>query len=390
MAQRERIYLDNAATSWPKPPTVAESVERYLRENGASAGRGVYSHSQQVTQIINATRRRVAMLLGVREPRRIIFTFNGTDSTNLALHGCLRSGDHVITSEAEHNSVLRPLRFLEQHVGVEVTHVPVDETGLISPDDVRQAIRPNTRAIAILHASNVTGVLQPLQDIASVARDHDLLTIIDAAQTAGHLAIDAEHWGLDLVASSGHKGLLGPLGTGILYVGPRAEACVRPLRQGGTGSESESDEQPHSLPQRLESGNLNVVGLVGLERSTAYIQERDPAELRLHEQRLTARLLDGLRTIGAVQIYGPRNAEQQVGVVSIRAKGYDPQELATILDAEFAIQVRSGLHCAPRMHRRLGTLELGGTVRLSVGSFTEEPQVDAAVEGLAELLAGSA
>src|SRR5690606_12993961 len=199
-----------------------EASDRCLRTNGAEAGRGVYSHAQEVTQLIGATRRRIAGILGVRDPRRVAFTFNGTDSTNAALHGCLRPGDHVITSEAEHNSVLRPLRALAQQ-GVEVTHVAVDDVGVIDLDELRRAIRSNTRMIALIHASNVTGSLQPLEPIAEIARQHGLLLCVDGAQTVGHVPIDVEALGIDLLAASGHKGLLGPLGTGILYIGPRAE-----------------------------------------------------------------------------------------------------------------------------------------------------------------------
>jgi cysteine desulfurase / selenocysteine lyase len=385
MNGRRRIYLDNAATSWPKPPSVLEAVTTYLRENGAAAGRGVYASSQEIGRVLTTCRRRVASLLGVSDPTRIVFTFNGTDSLNFAFHGLLRPGDHVVTSDAEHNSVLRPLRFLEQTAGVEVTRVPCDEAGRIDPADIRAALRPRTRLIAVLHASNVTGVIQPLEDISNVAKEYGARLLVDAAQTAGHLPIYADRWGIDLLATSGHKGLLGLLGTGVLALGPGMAAEIRPLRLGGTGTFSEQDEQPTSLPDGFESGNHNVPGLIGLERGTAYIEQRGWDALRRHEQELTSHLVLGLHAIRDIQVYGPAAISERVGLVSFRFQGFDPQELASLLDAEYGIQVRSGLHCAPRMHARLNTARRGGTVRASIGPFSTQEDVDLLLRALEEI-----
>jgi cysteine desulfurase family protein len=382
MSSARRIYLDNGATSWPKPPAVYEAVENYLRQNGAAAGRGHYGPAQEVGRVIATARRRLASLLGVTDSSRVAFTFNGTDSLNAAIHGIVRSGDHVITTAAEHNSVLRPLSHLEKHHNVQVTRVPCDANGRVSPDDIRAAITKRTRLIAVVHASNVTGVLQPVREIASIARERDLLTLVDAAQSAGHVPIAMEKWNIDLLGLSGHKGMLGLLGTGVLAIGPRAAEQLVPSRQGGTGTHSERDEQPWELPERFESGNHNVVGLVGLERGTAYVEQRGWEALRRHELALTERLIAGLQIIPGLQLYGPTSTEDRMGLVSFLLNGFAPQELASLLDAEFGIQVRSGLHCAPRLHQQLGTASRGGTVRASVGPFTTEEEIDVFIEAL--------
>lgn len=379
-----RVYLDNAATSWPKPDAVYDAVDQYLRGNGAAAGRGAYQHAMLASRHVQGARRQVATLLGAEDSQRIVFAFNGTDALNLAIHGLLREGDHVITTDAEHNSVLRPLAFARRHRSAEITHVPVDGRGLLDPDQIRQAIRPNTRLIAMVHASNVTGTIQPLDDVLAIAREHDLLTLVDAAQTAGHLPIDVARRGIDLLATSGHKGLLGPLGTGVLYVGPRVESEVLPLRQGGTGSISDQEEQPDALPDRLEPGNHNVAGLVGLQQGVTFLLEQG-SKVREHELRLTRRLLEGLESLEPWEVLGPTSLEHRVGVVSLRLPGVDPQDLAAILDAEYGIEVRSGLHCAPRIHRHLGTADAGGTLRFSVGPLTQESDIDLALDALAEL-----
>jgi len=386
MADTKRVYLDNAATSWPKPAAVYDAVENYLRNNGAAAGRGVYAPAQDVGRIISNARRRIASLIGIGEPARVIFTFNGTDSLNLAIHGIVRPGDHIVTTNAEHNSVLRPLRFLEQHHNVKVTRVPCDETGWVSPDDIRRALTDRTRLVAVVHASNVTGIIQPVVDIAELARQRGAFMLLDAAQSAGHVPILAEKWGVDLVAAPGHKGLLGLLGTGVLGMSSRAAEQLVPLRQGGTGTQSESDEQPLGLPERFESGNHNVPGLVGLERGTAYIEQRGWEALQRHERTLMERMLEVLPSIRGLQIFGPASCEKRLGVFSFRLNGFDPQELATLLDAEYSVQVRSGLHCASRLHQQLGTASRGGTVRASVGPFTTTEDIDALAVALSEIV----
>ncbi|MBT4868170.1 MAG: aminotransferase class V-fold PLP-dependent enzyme [Planctomycetaceae bacterium] len=380
-----RIYLDNAATSWPKPAAVYDAVDDYNRNLGVAVGRGAYRQAGEVQGIVDRCRKHAADLLGAESWDRIVFTFNGTDSLNLALHGLVNAGDHVVTSDIEHNSVLRPLRELSRRLGVETTFVSADRTGLIDPTTVRDALRPNTKLVAITHASNVTGTIQPIAEIAAIAREAGVLCLVDAAQSAGHLPIDLKNLPVDLLACPGHKGLLGPLGTGLLYVRPGVEQQLQSVRQGGTGSNSEDDRQPDLLPDKYESGNHNAPGLCGLEAALAWIQERGVESIRAHERELTSRLLDGLARIEQLTIHGPCDAEKQVGVVSVTIPGFEPQVLASILDESFGIQTRAGLHCAPGAHRALRTFEAGGTVRLSVGPFTTANEIDAAVTGLAEL-----
>ncbi len=380
-----RIYLDNAATSWPKPPGVYEAVEHFQRDLGAPAGRGAYRHANEVERLLNDARHRIAQLINADDPRRVIFTFNGTDSLNLALHGILRPGDHVVTTVLEHNSVLRPLRWLEEHRDVAVTRIPSDAAGVVDPDEVRRAIRPNTRLVAAIHVSNVTGAIQPVEEICEIAHAAGALTLVDAAQSLGHLPIDVQAAGTDLLAAPGHKGLLGPLGTGVLFVASGVETQLAPLRQGGTGTHSEEDRQPDSLPDKFEAGNHNMAGIAGLCASVSYLQKRGVNEIRRHEQQLTKRLLDGLREIAGVTILGPANAERQLGVVSVTLDGYDPQEVAAMLDASHGVQVRAGMHCAPLAHRALGTAALGGTIRFSPGALNSETAVEVAIESLAEI-----
>jgi cysteine desulfurase family protein len=385
MADLPRIYLDNAATSWPKPEAVYRAVDDYQRNLGAPVGRGSYREAIEVEQAVARARAAIARLIGAAEPRRIIFTHNGTAALNLAIQGLLRRGDHVVTTVIEHNSILRPLRRLVDEGTISVTHVPCGHHGIVDPDAIQRAIIPNTRLIAVSHASNVTGAIQPAADIGRLARHRGIAFLVDAAQTAGHLPVDVGLLSADLLAASGHKGLLGPLGTGFLYIGPNIEDRLAPLEQGGTGTSSESDRQPDSLPQKFESGNLNAPGLLGLEAGVRFVQEAGVERLRDHAQALSQRLRAGLEQIPGVRLFGPAEPSQRVGVTSLVLEGYDPQELAVALDAQRRIQARAGLHCAPRMHKALGTLASGGTLRFSVGPFNNETQIDSVVETVRQL-----
>ncbi|MCY2995764.1 MAG: aminotransferase class V-fold PLP-dependent enzyme [Planctomycetota bacterium] len=387
MAKSRRIYLDNAATSWPKPEAVYAAVDRYQRELGAPAGRSVYRQAAEVERLVLDTRRQVAELIGAEDPSRVVFTCNGTDALNLALHGLLRPGDHVVTTVAEHNSVLRPLRYLEDQRRVSVTRVRCNATGWVDVDDIRDAITPRTRLIAMVHASNVTGALQPVEDVGRLARERGLLYLVDAAQSVGHVPVNVRWIGASVLATSGHKGLLGPLGSGLLYIAPGVEQQLEPLRQGGTGSQSLDDRQPRMLPDKYESGNLNVPAIVGLGAGIAYLRKRGLDEVRRHAMQLTQLLVDGLRGIAGVTVYGPLKAEQRVGVVTVTINGYEPQVLAAMLDASYGVQTRAGAHCAPLMHAALGTLNLGGAVRFSLGAFSTEAEIMLAIRAVAEIAA---
>jgi cysteine desulfurase family protein len=383
----QRIYLDNAATSWPKPEAVYAAVDHYQRTLGAPAGRGTYAQAAEVERQVLGCRLALAELLHVSDPRRIVLTFNGTDALNLALYGLLRPGDHVVTSVCEHNSVLRPLAALRDRRQVAVTYVPADRAGRVDPDDIRRACTPRTRVIALVHASNVTGTIQPAEAVGQIAREAGAYFLLDAAQTLGYLPVDVQRMGVHLLAAPGHKGLLGPLGTGLLYVAEGVEAELQPIRQGGTGTHSEEEAQPRELPDRYEAGNLNVPGIVGLQAGVRHVLAAGVEAERARQQWLMTRLLAGLHELDGVQVYGPPDAAGRVGLVSLRWEGLSPQELASVLDAQWSIQTRAGLHCAPRMHASLGTLP-EGTLRLSVGHFTTLDQIDTVLAALATIVRG--
>ena len=384
-----RIYLDNAATSFPKPEPVYAAIDGYNRRNGASIGRSAYGAAVEASAIVQRCRKKIADLFGAESPERIVFTFNGTDSLNLALHGLLGAGDHVVTSQVEHNSVLRPLSELRRNLGVDTTVVAANAAGTIDPAEIQRALRPNTKLIALIHASNVTGAIQPIADVGKIARDAGTLFLVDAAQSAGHLPIDLRELPIDLLACPGHKGLLGPLGTGVLYVRPGVEQQLASARQGGTGTRSEEDVQPQTLPDKYESGNHNAPGLVGLEAAVSWLLERGTGSIHQHERSLVRKLLEGLSEIPGLACHGPARAHDRVGAVSVSLDGFDPQDVSAILDQNFGIETRAGLHCAPGAHRAIGSFESGGTVRLSVGPFTTFDDMAAATHALREI-AGAA
>ena len=383
-----RIYLDNAATSWPKPEAVYQAVERYQRELGAPAGRSAYVEAFEVERAVRDARVRIAQLLDVTEPQRIVFTANGTDALNLAIHGMVRAGDHVVTTVCEHNSVLRPLRHLEERAGVSVSRVGCDSEGIVDPAAVGRALRPETTLVAVVFASNVTGALQPVEEISKRLKGHNAFLLVDAAQVLGHIPISIPEIEADLVAAPGHKGLLGPLGTGLLYVGPRVEERLESLRQGGTGTHSDEDRQPSTLPDKYESGNHNVPGILGLAAGVGYLLEQGVDGLHREIQRLTSQLLDGLSNLPGLSIVGPTRIDRRVGVVSVQSKDYDPQELAASLDAANGIKVRAGIHCAPRMHAELNTLTSGGTVRFSLGPFTTDQEIEITIGTVRDIVGG--
>ena len=324
-------------------------------------------------------------LIGADEPERVVFTANGTESLNLAIHGILRTGDHVITSVVDHNSVLRPLRFLEEHRGIQVDRVRCNAKGIVDPAEILAAVKSNTRLIALVHASNVTGALQPIEEVGRIAAQHGVFYLVDAAQSLGHLPIDVMRVGVHFFAAPAHKGLLGPSGLGFLYIAPGCEQHLNPLRQGGTGTQSDEDRQPETLPDKYEPGNLNVPAIMGLGKSLEFLLERGLEHVHQHGMEMTDRLLQGFSAIDGVRIYGPCDPRQQLGVVSISLAGTDPRQVAGMLDSTHRIQTRAGIQCAPLMHQALGTTNLGGTVRFSTSVFTTQDEVDVAVQAMAEI-----
>jgi cysteine desulfurase/selenocysteine lyase len=378
------IYFDNAATSWPKPPGMAEAMVRYLDEVGANPGRSGHRLSVAAGRIVYDAREAVAELFGIADPLRVVFGANVTEALNLALRGLLRPGHHVVTSSMEHNSVMRPLRALERQ-GVELTVVPCSLEGFLDPADLEAAIRPDTRMIALNHASNVCGSLLPVPEAGALARRHGVLLLVDAAQTGGAYPLDVERDQIDLLAFTGHKALLGPMGTGGLYVGDRVDLNgFQPLTRGGTGSRSEREEQPDFLPDMCESGTANAVGLAGLAAGVRWVLDRGVAAIRQHEMWVTQRLLDGLQEVPGVVVYGGLDAARQAATISFNIEGMLQSEVGLQLDEEFEIMCRVGLHCAPAAHKTLGTFPQG-TVRFGLGCFSTVEEVDRALAAVGQL-----
>ncbi len=388
----ERIYLDNAATSWPKPDGVYQAMDRYQRELGAPAGRSGYAEALEANRLVEQARSSVARLMGAGSPDRIAFALNCTDALNIAIHGVAREGDHVVTSQAEHNSVLRPLATLAAQGRITVTHVGCDRFGRIDPGDVRRALdaHPKTRLVALAHASNVTGTIQPLEEIGRLAHERGALFLVDAAQSIGHVPLSVDGLGCDLLAAPGHKGLLGPLGTGILYVRSGVEKAILSFRQGGTGTQSEEDVHPSTMPEKFEAGNLNVTGIIGLGAACEYLLERTVDVVSQHEQKLLAQLFDQLAGIEGLEVYAARDKSPRAPVMSLNVNDTDCHEVAAMLDSAFRIQVRAGLHCAARIHDALGTRSRGGTARLSPGPFNTEAQIEQATQAIDEIVSGAA
>ncbi|MEX2169638.1 MAG: aminotransferase class V-fold PLP-dependent enzyme [Pirellulales bacterium] len=384
-----RIYFDNAATSWPKPEAVYRVVDECQRTIGAAAGRGGYRSALEAGRSVERARQKLANLLHAGDTKQIVFASNGTDALNLAIHGLLRPGDHVVTTVCEHNSVLRPLRHAIDTLGCEVDYVSCDSQGVVAAATVQAVLRSNTRLVAIVHASNVTGAIQPIAEVARFVQPHPALLLVDAAQSVGRVPIDLRAMPIDLLAAPGHKGLLGPLGTGFLFVRAGVESQLSPLRQGGTGSRSNEDSQPLLMPDKFESGNLNVPALAGLAAGIDFVQQHGVDSIRHQEEQLTKALIEGLQDLPGVTVYCPTNSHDRVAVVSIAITGYDPHELAAVLDSLHGIECRAGLHCAPRMHQALGTEKLGGTVRFSLGCFTTTEEVETVVEAVGQIAKAS-
>jgi cysteine desulfurase family protein len=375
------IYFDNAATSFPKPEEVYRRVDHILRSVGANPGRSGHRMALEANRVILDARDAIARLFNIEDSSRIVFTSNTTEALNIGIKGFLRPGDHAITSIMEHNSVVRPLKALER-IGVETTKVKCSPEGILDPDDVKRAIRPNTRLVVITHASNVTGSINPIAEIGEIAREKGVRFLLDAAQTAGVLPIDVVMDKIDMLACPGHKGLFGLQGTGFLYVSP--EVQLEPIKEGGTGGNSEMETMPDTLPERFEAGTLNTPGIGGLGEGVEFILREGIENIRGHEATLADRLIMGLSDINGVNVYGPRDVQRQVAVVSFNINGKDPSDVGFVLDSSFGIMSRVGLHCAPDAHRTIGTFPQG-TVRLSPGYFNTSEEVDFVIDAVKKI-----
>ena len=382
MTPPRRIYLDHAATSWPKDEAVLHVMDRFIRDCGATAGRGAYRSSMASSQILAKTRLVIADLIGAESPDCISFHSGGTAAINAAIHGLLRPGDHVVTTAADHNSVLRPLHFLAGRGVIKLTVVDVDSEGTVNASHVKDAVQANTRMVAVTAASNVTGAVQPIELIGDALKDNAAIFLCDAAQSFGCIPMNAAAHHIDLFASPGHKASGGPPGTGFLYIKQHLHDEIQSTVQGGTGSDSESLAMPDRFPDKLEAGSLNVPGIAGWLES---LQNLNLKSIQAHGEAVSNRLHEGLGRVAGVEVFGKPGA---IPIASIRVRGLLPSDVAMILDTEFGIEVRSGLHCAALIHQCIGTSG-EGTVRISAGPDTTTEEVEAVIEAIAQIAAST-
>ena len=375
------IYLDNAATTRQKPPQVIDAVVHAMTTMG-NAARGAHSSSLEASRAVYDARCKLAALFGCSRPDHVVFTANSTESLNIAINGLLSSGDHVISTDLEHNSVLRPLYRLERERQVSLSFVPADRQGNVDYGDFERLLRPETRAIVCTHASNLTGNALDLIRIGQVARKHGLLLVVDASQTAGAAPIDMEAMGIDVLCFTGHKGLMGPQGTGGLCI--REGVDIRPWKVGGSGVHSYEREQPAEYPTRLEAGTLNSHGILGLSAALDFIRDTGVETIARHERALMRRFYDGVSSLDGVTVYGDFTQQERAAIVALNIRDYDSSEISDALSQSYDIATRPGAHCAPRMHQALGTTEQGA-VRFSFSWFNTEEEVDAAIRAVREL-----
>lgn len=375
------IYLDNAATSFPKPEAVYQALDAFARHDLANPGRAGHKMALAAEHALDDCRHLLNQFFHGEGPERFIFTLNCTDALNMAFKGVLKEGDHVITTDLEHNSVSRPLRAMELAGRINLTRLAADKGGTVDPDAFKKAITPQTRLIAMTHGSNVLGTVQPIEAVGKIAREREVLFLVDAAQTAGVIPIDIQSACVDLLAFPGHKSLLGPTGTGALYVGPGA--VVGAWREGGTGGDSSSETQPREYPYFLEGGTPNVLGVAGLAAGIKFVTERGLSKIHQHEVELTERLWKRLDEIGGYEVFGHRDMSKRVGTLSLRGD-IPAQDIGSILDSSFEVAIRPGLHCSPYIHRAIGTFP-EGTVRVSPGVFNTPEEIDVLANALAEI-----
>lgn len=383
----EFIYLDSGATSWPKPQQVLDEMMKALTEYGANPGRGAYDMALKASMKVFKARQLLTKFFGGDNPQRMIFTANTTDGLNLALHGLLQSGDHVLYSPLEHNAAWRPLMTMAAEQGVEAEMIEPEADGRVSAAAVERQLRPDTKMVVCAHASNITGTIQPIAEIGRTVRKHGALFLVDAAQSAGILPVNIKEMNIDLLAAPGHKSLYGPMGIGILYVGERAGA-IRPTRQGGTGSHSLESRQPESFPDRLECGTINLPGVAGLASAIEYFNEQGVEKIMTDLMDKTRYLLRGLAEIPGVIIYGPPVDEPRTSLVAVNVEGLSSNELALVLDKEYNIAVRAGFHCAPLGHTVMQTLS-AGAVRFGLGRATTYAQLDFVIKAMQEIAAAA-
>jgi len=376
------IYLDNGATSFPKPEEVYQAMDHFYRNYGVNPGRSGYDLCMESGAMVDKTRVLLSTFFGGTDPDRLVFSYNSTDALNLAIFGMLRPGDHAVTTALEHNSVLRPLYHLQEQ-GVELDHIPFDAKGFVDPDEFKRRFKRNTRLVVVNHGSNVIGTLQPIAEIGSICRQHGIRFLVDASQTAGKVPIDMRSQNIDVVAFTGHKSLLGPTGIGGLCVGEDVDIAF--TRAGGTGVRSAQHLHLAEYPFRLEYGTINLVGVAGLSAGVKWILQRGLEAIHEHEMTLITKLRDGLRNIDGVTLYCQDDLAGHISVFLFNVDGLDAADTGVMLDVNHEIACRTGLHCAPLVHEQIGTDKIHGAVRFGVGPFNTEAHIDCAVEAVREI-----
>ena len=379
------IYFDNAATVWPKPESVYRFMDEFYRTHGVNPGRSGYDLAIETGSLLQRLRERLTAFFGgdSETPERLVFSYNVSDALNIIIPGLLRPGDHVITTNLEHNSVIRPVNHMVRDQGVQATFLPFNSAGFVEPDQVEAAMRPNTRAVIVNHGSNVIGTMQPVGEIGHICRERGVTFVVDTAQTAGVVPIDMKAMNIDVVAFTGHKALMGCMGIGGLCI--RKHVNVRQVRSGGTGVNSEYPYQPEEYPWRLECGTPNLVGIASLWAGQEWIDEQGLDRIHEREMKLTARLVAGMRQIEGVRLYCCDNLDNHIPTILMNLEGVDPANVGTLLDVDHEIAVRTGLHCAPLVHRQLGLVAGHGGVRFSVGAFNTMDQVEVAIAAISDI-----
>jgi len=380
--ERPLIYLDNAATVWPKPENVYHFMLDFYRSTGVNPGRSGYDLAQEAGSLLERLRGRLTKFLGgdVDAPERLCFGYNATDAMNLVIPGLLSRGDHVITTNLEHNSVIRPINHLVREEGVEATYIPFDAQGFVEPDTIRKAIRGNTRAVIVNHGSNVIGTIQPIAEIGKICSERGITFVIDTAQTAGVIPINMKEMNVDVLVFTGHKALMGSMGIGGFCI--RKHVNLRRTRAGGTGVRSADPYHIEEYPWRMEFGTPNMVGVAALWAGQEWLEEKGIGNVYAHEMKLARRLVDGLRKIDKVRIYCCESLEDHLSTVSMNIDGMDAADVGVMLDVDHSVATRTGLHCAPLVHEQLGTANIHGSVRFSIGAFNTEEEIDATIKGV--------
>lgn len=377
------IYLDNSATSFPKPESVYAFMNDFYRFHGVSPGRSGFDAAIEAEEMVNDTRKLLTNLFNGIDHNRLTFSYNASDSLNMVIQGLCQKGDHVITTMLEHNSVLRPLFHLSQDGMIQVSHIPFDSNGYIDPQDIAKAIQPNTKMVVVNHCSNVIGTIQPLSEIGKICREREIIFVVDASQSAGAIPIDMQASLIDVLVFTGHKCLMGPTGIGGSYV--MEHVPIRGTRFGGTGVRSAQETHLSEFPYRMECGTLNLLGVAGLKAGVEWITAQGVQRLHDQEMTLWTKLRDGLLNVPGITLYCANRAQNHNPVLSLNVDGMISGDIGTLLDVDYNIACRTGLQCAPKVHQSLGTDLLHGTVRFSIGPFNKEEEIQTAISAMEEI-----